>query len=225
MAQCPVCQAEFAADNTEICTVCGWDLTPYPPTYGQIPAVLLQKRQAQLTWAQLQWKRLQTQQQQSSLGTTSSSKLDRLEARLLAIDDQLRMAQTERANLQYQVSQTLVQCERIEQSLNEQTGDQHQGETIPPPDLEKPEVVVLELESFEEMPKILHALAAGKSVVLNIKGMSSEAAQRSVDFVSGFIHGVHGYQEQLEDGIFLFIPNPDPSRRTRRSEVQGAGSD
>jgi cell division inhibitor SepF len=68
---------------------------------------------------------------------------------------------------------------------------------------------VFELESFYEIPKLLNALNAGKSVVLNVKAMPPEVAQRSVDFVSGFIHGINGHQEQLESGIFMFMPRRD----------------
>ncbi|MEC4811929.1 MAG: GUN4 domain-containing protein [Scytonema sp. PMC 1069.18] len=67
MTGCPVCQTEYIEGTIKCCTKCGWDVTPYPPTfYGQIPKVLLQKEQAKLAWARKVWERLQVCQGQLS---------------------------------------------------------------------------------------------------------------------------------------------------------------
>jgi WD40 repeat protein len=62
MVLCPVCQTEFREDNVERCSVCGWDLTPYPLTFpGQIPDAFVEKERAKLVWAKEMWAKFQAQ--------------------------------------------------------------------------------------------------------------------------------------------------------------------
>ncbi len=69
------------------------------------------------------------------------------------------------------------------------------------------EVVVMEPQSFEEMPQVIRALRERKSVVLNLTLMDPDQAQRSVDFVAGGTYAIDGHQERIGDSIFLFTPS------------------
>ena len=69
------------------------------------------------------------------------------------------------------------------------------------------EVVVIEPQSFEEMPNVIRALRERKSVVLNLNLMDPDQAQRSVDFVAGGTYAIDGHQERIGESIFLFTPN------------------
>lgn len=69
------------------------------------------------------------------------------------------------------------------------------------------EVVVMEPQSFEEMPQVIRALRERKSVVLNLTLMEPDQAQRSVDFVAGGTYAIDGHQERIGDSIFLFTPS------------------
>ncbi|MEM9214944.1 MAG: cell division protein SepF [Cyanobacteria bacterium P01_F01_bin.150] len=69
------------------------------------------------------------------------------------------------------------------------------------------EVVVMEPQSFEEMPNVIRALRERKSVVLNLTMMDPDQAQRSVDFVAGGTYAIDGHQERIGESIFLFTPN------------------
>ena len=69
------------------------------------------------------------------------------------------------------------------------------------------EVVVMEPQSFEEMPNVIRALRERKSVVLNLTLMDPDQAQRSVDFVAGGTYAIDGHQERIGESIFLFTPN------------------
>jgi len=108
---------------------------------------------------------------------------------LIALERQLQLAAAERAALQERLGQG--QSGQIELGMTTAT---------PSPGVEssptnKPEVVALALGSFT-------------SVVLDLKNMEPDAAQRTVDFVSGFIHSFGGRPEQLSEEVFLFIPQP-----------------
>ncbi|WP_036484035.1 cell division protein SepF [Myxosarcina sp. GI1] len=69
------------------------------------------------------------------------------------------------------------------------------------------EVVVIEPQSFEEMPQVIQALRERKSVVLNLNMMNPEQAQRAVDFVAGGTYAMDGHQERVGESIFLFTPS------------------
>ena len=69
------------------------------------------------------------------------------------------------------------------------------------------EVVVMEPQTFEEMPNVIRALRERKSVVLNLTMMDPDQAQRSVDFVAGGTYAIDGHQERIGESIFLFTPN------------------
>lgn len=69
------------------------------------------------------------------------------------------------------------------------------------------EVMVIEPQSFEEMPKVIDALRERKSVVLNLDKMDPQEAQRSVDFVAGGTYAMDGHNERVGDSIFLFTPS------------------
>lgn len=45
MSRCPVCQTDYIEGQVECCPSCGWDLTPYPPTLGEVPSIFLKKEQ------------------------------------------------------------------------------------------------------------------------------------------------------------------------------------
>lgn len=69
------------------------------------------------------------------------------------------------------------------------------------------EVMVIEPETFDDMPKVIDALRDRKSVVLNLEKMDPEKAQRSVDFVAGGTYAMDGHYERVGDNIFLFTPS------------------
>jgi len=169
------------------CSACGWDLTPYPPSLGEVSADYWNRQQTQLTWAQNCWKQLQTSAISQSQDILNH--LDQLGTGLIALERQLQLAAAERAALQERLGQG--QSGQIELGMTTAT---------PSPGVEssptnKPEVVALALGSFT-------------SVVLDLKNMEPDAAQRTVDFVSGFIHSFGGRPEQLSEEVFLFIPQP-----------------
>lgn len=71
------------------------------------------------------------------------------------------------------------------------------------------QVVVMELCSFTEVSQAIDALWQYKSVVLNLSRMEPEQAQRAVDFIAGATYALQGNQEQLGEGIFIFMPSVD----------------
>ncbi len=55
--QCPICKSEYIKGKVNRCSVCNWDLTPYPEA-------LAERQNAQLAWAREMWINLQAQEKQ-----------------------------------------------------------------------------------------------------------------------------------------------------------------
>ncbi|TVQ21326.1 MAG: cell division protein SepF [Leptolyngbya sp. DLM2.Bin15] len=68
------------------------------------------------------------------------------------------------------------------------------------------EVVILEPQSFSEIPSAVHILRSNQVVVLNLANMANEEAQRSVDFIAGGAYMCQGSLEKIDINIFLLTP-------------------
>jgi FtsZ-interacting cell division protein YlmF len=73
-------------------------------------------------------------------------------------------------------------------------------------DTAREKVVVLELKSFEDTPLAIKCLAEKSVVVIDASLMETATAQRSMDFVAGYVFGTNGHQERIGFNIFLFTP-------------------
>ena len=63
MPRCPVCKTKYVADQTENCSLCGWNLQAHSLIIGLIPEVS-SKEQARLEWAQKQWAMIKPDKEQ-----------------------------------------------------------------------------------------------------------------------------------------------------------------
>ena len=61
MAKCPVCETEYTPNEVETCSVCGYDLTPYPPVIDGIPSGFLEKEKKRIAAAKRVWQLSQSQ--------------------------------------------------------------------------------------------------------------------------------------------------------------------
>ncbi|MBD2575503.1 GUN4 domain-containing protein [Arthrospira platensis] len=67
MAKCPVCETEYTPNEVETCSVCGYDLTPYPPVIGGIPSGFLEKEKKRIAAAKRVWQLSQSQVKSAQL--------------------------------------------------------------------------------------------------------------------------------------------------------------
>lgn len=70
-----------------------------------------------------------------------------------------------------------------------------------------PEVVVMELKSERETVRALQALQDRKMVVLTLNRLSSETAQRVVDWMAGGTYAIDGRTVWIGEKTFLFAPS------------------
>lgn len=73
--------------------------------------------------------------------------------------------------------------------------------------LTQSEVMIMEPKSFDDARDIVMSLRERRSVIMNMKALTGEQAQRLLDFVSGATHALDGHQKQIGEGIFLFSPS------------------
>ncbi|MFO7033317.1 GUN4 domain-containing protein, partial [Limnospira fusiformis CCALA 023] len=66
MTKCSVCETEYTENEVETCSVCGYDLTPYPPI-DEIPSELWEKEKKRIAVAKRVWKSSQSQVKSAQL--------------------------------------------------------------------------------------------------------------------------------------------------------------
>lgn len=69
------------------------------------------------------------------------------------------------------------------------------------------EVVVIEPRSFSESAQIVKKLLEEKTVVLHLDLLDKEQSQRTIDFVCGAAHALHGTPQKISDMVVLFTPS------------------
>ena len=73
--------------------------------------------------------------------------------------------------------------------------------------LTQSEVMIIEPKSFQDALEMVQSLREYRSVIMNMKDLDADKAQRLLDFVSGAAHALDGHQKQIGEGIFLFSPS------------------
>ncbi|HBL11146.1 MAG TPA: hypothetical protein DD379_07015, partial [Cyanobacteria bacterium UBA11162] len=107
MSECPVCQTHYISGDSDRCSVCGWDLTPYPSTLSQsLPSEFWQREEAKLAWARQMWVRVL-----SSHPTVGDEALSLLKEQFAKIQGELEEAQQERQLLRSQLQKLLPQLD------------------------------------------------------------------------------------------------------------------
>jgi cell division inhibitor SepF len=69
------------------------------------------------------------------------------------------------------------------------------------------EVCVIKPNSIEDEIEIAETLLNGRTVVINMEGLSVDIAQRIIDFTSGATFAMHGNLQKISNYIFLAAPN------------------
>lgn len=73
--------------------------------------------------------------------------------------------------------------------------------------LTQSEVMIIEPKSFEDALSVVQSLRDHRAVIMNMKELTPEMAQRLLDFVAGAAHALDGNQKQIGENIFLFSPS------------------
>ncbi|OCQ99646.1 hypothetical protein BCD67_14605 [Oscillatoriales cyanobacterium USR001] len=101
MRLCPICDHECSEGKVNLCSVCGWDLTPDPPG-RKLSKSYLKKEQMRLDWARRMWE---------------SSQVKGWESHLVELRSQLEQAAVERSQLQSQLEWVLYRFEQMNPEL------------------------------------------------------------------------------------------------------------
>ncbi len=73
--------------------------------------------------------------------------------------------------------------------------------------LTQSEVMIIEPKSFEDALAVVQSLREHRAVIMNMKELTPDMAQRLLDFVAGAAHALDGNQKQIGENIFLFSPS------------------
>jgi cell division inhibitor SepF len=69
------------------------------------------------------------------------------------------------------------------------------------------EMILMQPQSFDEMPDAVTALRERRSVILDLSMIDVDHAQRCADYVAGGAFAMDGHYRQIGHNVFLFTPN------------------
>jgi len=69
------------------------------------------------------------------------------------------------------------------------------------------EMILMQPQSFDEMPEAVTALRERRSVILDLSMIDVDHAQRCADYVAGGAFAIDGHYRQIGHNVFLFTPN------------------
>lgn len=69
------------------------------------------------------------------------------------------------------------------------------------------EVCVIKPNAIEDEIEITETLLNGRTVIINMEGLSVDLAQRIIDFTSGATFAMHGNLQKISNYIFLATPS------------------
>jgi cell division inhibitor SepF len=83
------------------------------------------------------------------------------------------------------------------------------------------EMILMQPQSFDEMPDAVTALRERRSVILDLSMIDIDHAQRCADYVAGGAFAMDGHYRQIGHNVFLFTPNSvHISHRTSEEAVE-----
>ncbi|RJX29045.1 MAG: cell division protein SepF [Dethiobacter sp.] len=68
-------------------------------------------------------------------------------------------------------------------------------------------LIVSNPASFAEVEEIGSHLKNKRTVVVNLEGMETAEAKRTIDFLSGVIFALNGSSQKINNNIFVFVPS------------------
>ena len=71
----------------------------------------------------------------------------------------------------------------------------------------KSDIVITRISDKMDARTICDLILSGRAIILNLEGAASEAAQQTINFVSGAVYSVNGNGGKISKDIFIFVPN------------------
>ncbi len=92
---------------------------------------------------------------------------------------------------------------------SELTGSRRNTKVVPIQDSDpykSNEVNIIEPRAFSESAQIVKKLMENKTVILHLDLLDKEQSQRTIDFVCGASHALHGTVQKISDSVVVFAP-------------------
>ncbi|WAK74006.1 GUN4 domain-containing protein [Arthrospira platensis] len=156
MAKCPVCETEYTPNEVETCSVCGYDLTPYPPIIGGIPSGFLEKEKKRIAAAKRVWQLSQSQVESAQLMVSHlQSQLDEMTRKIEGFTQS-------QSQLESQIEAIASQLQSQNEAIASQL--QSQNEAIPSQSQSRLEsqnkAIASQLQSLPRLESQIEAIAS-----------------------------------------------------------------
>ncbi|MCC5632428.1 SUMF1/EgtB/PvdO family nonheme iron enzyme [Nostoc sphaeroides CHAB 2801] len=210
MPRCPVCQTKYVADQTENCSVCGWNLQAHSLLIGLIPEVSL-KEQARLEWAQNIWATVKPAREQIQQFQSQLQEADQTIAQLhLELEQANQQCQKLLATLQQRESDLtglLLQSDQLNHELSDLRGQLEQTNQL---QVQSPTPEIIEAESQGqtllelEQPQITTALPIKvQTLIFQVMTVDTQG-----QLANCYGSEAHYFQEELENVALDMIMLP-----------------
>ena len=73
--------------------------------------------------------------------------------------------------------------------------------------MEQPSIVIIKPNCFDAAKEAADKIKQRHPIVLDVTGLDTEEARRSVDFITGTVYGVNGDIQKVTGGIFIATPS------------------
>lgn len=68
-------------------------------------------------------------------------------------------------------------------------------------------------KSFSDADEAITRLKSGKLILVNTKHLTSDSAQRIIDYLDGSVQSLDGQFTEVGNGVYLFSPPTIPTQR------------
>jgi len=89
----------------------------------------------------------------------------------------------------------------------------------------QPSIVIIKPKCFSDATGASDQLKQRKPVILDVTGLDTDEAKRTVDFISGTVYGINGDIQKVSSGIFIATPSSYDIAGDYLKGKQGAGLD
>lgn len=76
-----------------------------------------------------------------------------------------------------------------------------------------PEFFLSSPRSFEAADEAITRLKAGQLILVNTKHLTSDSAQRIIDYLTGSVQSLDGQFTEVGNGVYLFSPPTIPTQK------------
>lgn len=211
MTKCPICETKYTENQVETCTVCGYDLTPYPFVLGEIPSGFIEKEKKRIAAAKRVWQLSQSRLRSAKVIISKfQSHLDRITQQINHLTELTESQHQHHADFQFQLDSIVEKIHRL-------NTEPHQQQLLNLPQLDEIPGTISGLIEATEVVEMKPQQGEGKYifdiVTVNERGEETSRSQAQAEcMVEDLGNGVILEMVIIPGGTFIMGSPPSEQR-------------